>query len=82
MVYDADAVVRQDDIMILGKKLSLYAFDSAALAADKAIAPMSEELIVVGDKLYVMCESASNKYVFGKFTSAQWCYATELKFFE
>lgn len=82
LVYDADAVVRQDDIMILGKKLPLYAFDSAALSADKAIAPMSEELIVVGDKLYVMCESASNKYVFGKFTSAQWCYATELNFFE
>ncbi len=25
-----------------------------------------------------MCESASNKYIFGKFTSAKYCYATDL----
>ena len=29
-------------------------------------------------KLYTMCESATNKYIFGKFTSAKYCYATDL----
>ena len=33
-------------------------------------------------KLYIMNESASNKYIFGKFTSADRCYATDLSYFE
>ena len=39
---------------------------------------MSEEIVLVDGKTYVMCESASDKYKFGKFTGAKWCYATDL----
>ena len=56
--------------------------DSSVLKTDLKIAPMSEEIVTVEGQLYVMCESASNKYIFGKFTSAKYCYATDLSAYE
>ena len=61
----------------LGDELPLYELDSASLKKDYKIAPMSEELAYVGGKVYVMCESASDKYIFGKLTGGEWCYATD-----
>lgn len=37
--------------------------------------PMSEEILYRDGKIYVMNESASNKYIFGKFTSGFYTYA-------
>ena len=61
-----------------GTTLPLYYLDSASLNKDYKIPPMAEEIVIVDGKLYTMCESASNKYIFGKLTSSQWCYATDL----
>lgn len=61
--------------------IPLYILDSTTLVKDCKIAPMSEEIEIVDGKMYTMCESASNKYIFGKFTSSYWCYATEMSFF-
>ncbi len=72
----------QKDITVLGTTMPLYALDSSTRIKDSEIPPMAEELVVVNDRLYVMCESASDKYIFGKFTGGEWCYATELAFFE
>lgn len=58
--------------------LPLYILDSSCLIKDNKIPPMSEEIEILNGKMYTMCESASNKYIFGKLTSSQWCYATEL----
>ena len=63
---------------LLGASVPLYALDSECLEKELKIPPMSEEMVIIDGKLYVMCESASNKYIFGKFLSAQWCYATDL----
>ncbi|MDE7223185.1 MAG: hypothetical protein K2O34_05335 [Acetatifactor sp.] len=79
--YEESQLQLQGNITLLGMELPLYALDSAALQADGVIAPMSEEIVIVDDKLYTMCESASNKYIFGKFTSAKWCYATDVEEF-
>lgn len=81
--YDESLLQLQGNILLLGTELPLYALDRAALRRDGVIAPMSEEIAIVDGKLYTMCESASNKYIFGKFTSAKWCYATDVEtFFE
>lgn len=56
----------------------LYALDSASLVEDYKIAPMSEEISFVDGELYVMCESASKKYIFGNLIGARWCYKTDL----
>ena len=73
---------QQKDITVLGHTLPLYALDSSSLIAQKKIAPMSEEIVMVDGKFYVMCEAASDKYIFGKFTSAKWCYGTDKSFFK
>ncbi len=81
-----------------GKTVPVYLFDSSSLISDRKIPPMSEEMAVVsvpveiiknGEKviemqsrLLVMCESASDKYIFGKYTGGEFCYATKLDFFE
>ena len=79
--YDESRLQLQGNIALLGMELPLYALDSAALLADGVIAPMSEEIVVVDGRLYTMCESASDKYIFGKFTSGKWCYATDVETF-
>ncbi len=71
-----------ETVSILGQEVKTYFLDEKALVSDRKIAPMSEEIEIVDGKLYVMCESASNKYIFGKFTGGKWCYATDLDFFE
>ena len=80
--YDINAAKTDEKVTLLGKELPLYVFDSAPQKSAKKIAPMSEELIAVGGKLYIMCESASDKYIFGKFTSSERCYATKAEFFD
>ena len=76
--YDLAKAATGETAKLLGKDLPLYSLDNSSLEKDYKIAPMSEEIILVNGKTYVMCESASNKYIFGKFTGAKWCYATDL----
>lgn len=63
---------------ILDEEIPLYFLDSKNLITQIKAPPMSEEMAIVNDKLYIMNESASNKYIFGKFTGASHCYATNL----
>ncbi len=76
--YSKNNLTRQDDITILNTTLPLYALDSDSLLNDYKIAPMSEEIAFVDNYLYVNCESASNKYIFGKFTGGKYLYRTDL----
>ncbi len=81
-VYDRKKLAEEGDITLLGKKAKLYALDSSSLLRDIKAPPMAEEIVKVDGKLYTMCESATNKYIFGKFTSAKYCYATTLAAYE
>ena len=80
-IYEHDLIRANDEgkIDVLGSKVPLYSFDNNSLVYDYKIPPMSEELVLLDGELYVMCESASNKYIFGKFTGGQWCYKTDLE---
>ncbi len=75
--YDLDKAT-SSTLSVLGKEVPLIYLDGASLQADIKLAPMSEEMAVVDGKLYVSCESASTKYIFGKLTGGKWCYATDL----
>lgn len=81
LIYEESKVQEQGTIQYLGRELPLYALDSACFVFDGEMAPMAEEIVILDGKLYTMCESASNKYIFGKFTSGKWCYATDLEKF-
>lgn len=63
---------------VLGTGIPVYSFADNSLVYDYKIPPMSEEIVILDGELYVMCESASNKYIFGKFTGGKWCYKTDL----
>ncbi|MBQ8291377.1 MAG: hypothetical protein IJX88_02550 [Clostridia bacterium] len=76
--YDESRMVSEGEMEILGQKLPLYAIDSASLVKEYKIAPMSEEMVMLDGKLYVMCESASSKYIFGNLIGGKWCYKTDL----
>lgn len=56
----------------------VYALDSSTLVASFDAPPMAEEIIFKDDKLLIMCESASAKYIFGNFTGGRSCYATDV----
>lgn len=81
-IYVYNEPKQEGEIAVLGQQVPLFVLDSSVLKTDLKIAPMSEEIVTVDGKLYVMCESASNKYIFGKFTSAMYCYATDLSAYE
>ncbi len=52
-----------------------FYLDSACLVDTITAPPMSEELVFLDNKIYVMNESACNKYIFGKFTTGLNVYA-------
>lgn len=61
---DADADVYEFDFVI-----PCYYMDSSCLAELVLAPPMSEELVCLDGKIIVFCESACNKYMFGKLTT-------------
>lgn len=76
-IYDQDKLT-ETSIELLNRKLPLYCLDSGSLCQTHKIAPMSEEIECVDGEFHIMCESASNKYIFGKFTGGRWCYKSKL----
>jgi hypothetical protein len=51
-----------------GAAVPLYCLDGANLTEAITLFPMAEEIVCADGRLYIMCESASNKYFFGKLT--------------
>ena len=62
-------------IDIDGTTFDVIFLDSASLVSDVVAPPMSEEIIVLDGRVYIMNESASNKYIFGKFTTGTHVYS-------
>lgn len=54
-------------ISVSGREVPLYYLDSTNLKKEVQLPCFSEELCVVGDRVYISFESACNKYVVGKF---------------
>lgn len=52
-----------------GFDVKCYYIDSSCLVDTVVAPPMSEELVCLDGKIIVFCESACNKYVFGKLTT-------------
>ena len=63
--YDVDTQ-RAGTVQLLTGEVPLYYLDSSNLTKTVAMPPMSEELIVKDGRVWVMCESACNKYIYGR----------------
>lgn len=77
-IYVYDVSDAEGEITVLEQTVPLYVLDSSNMCLDIKAPPMSEEIVITDGKLYTMCESATDKYIFGKFTSAKYCYATDV----
>lgn len=69
---------RVGTIELLAGEVPLYYLDSANLVDTVVMPPMSEELVYRDGKIYVMYESACNKYIYGKFIRGYQVFAYEV----
>ncbi|MBQ8426662.1 MAG: hypothetical protein IJX16_02745, partial [Clostridia bacterium] len=76
--YSKTNLTEETSKEFLNTGVTVYSLDSSSLIYDYKIAPMSEEILIIDKELYVMCESASTKYFFGKLIGGKWCYKTNL----
>lgn len=64
---------------VCGQLVPVYYLDSANLVDEVRLPPMAEELVHRNGRIYVMCESASNKYIFGKFIRGYQVFSYDYK---
>lgn len=65
LYYDMDDS-RVGTVKVLSGEVPLYYLDSSNLTHTAVMPPMSEELVYRNGRIEVMCESACNKYIYGK----------------
>ncbi len=74
-IYDLENMQRDErGFEINGRRISLYHLDSSCLKDDIVAPPMAEQIFYKDGYIYIMTESASMKYIFGKLTSASYVY--------
>ena len=76
-VYDI-ARATKGEYEINETTVPIYYFDSACLLDTIKAPPMSEEILYENGKILIITESASNKYIFGKFTTGKHLFAYKL----
>ncbi len=72
--YEKDKVTQTPSVTIDGNTMPLYHLDSTCLAETVELPPMSEEIVYHKGDIYILCESACNKYIYGKFMSGNHLY--------
>lgn len=78
-LYDTEKLTPSGTFEIDGTEVPLLYLDSASLTRTIDAPPMSEEIVCLDGRLYILNESACNKYVFGKLMSANDLYSYDLK---
>lgn len=68
--YDKSSI-SAGQLTLNGKNVPLYYLDGACLSRTVTAPPMSEEIVYKDGRIYIMTESASNKYIFGKLMSGK-----------
>lgn len=62
-------------LKISGADVPVWTLDNSRLTADLTVPPMSEELVAKDGRLYILYESACNKYIFGNFMRGRQVYS-------
>ncbi len=76
LFYDVDTT-RVGTVNVMAGEVPLYYLDSANLTKTVVLPPMAEELVYQDGEVLVMCESACNKYIFGKLIRGWRVFAYE-----
>lgn len=77
-IHSTDVMYYEHAYNVLGTQVKLFALDSRSLVGEIKAPPMAEEIAVIDGRLYIMNESASDKYLFGRFTGMEKCCSTPL----
>ena len=72
--YELDNATK-GTITLGNETVDLYYLDSACLEKDVNAPPMAEEMVWLDGRVYILNESASMKYLFGKLTSGNHIYS-------
>ena len=75
--YNFGSMTQAGTKEVCGSSVPLYTLTLQNMSDCWILPPMAEEIEYVNGKFYVSNESASDKYVFGKYTGGQWCRAYE-----
>jgi hypothetical protein len=80
LVYDLDnTFIDTAGFDVGGKNIPIVYLDSDCLIDDIIAPPMAKEIIYKDGTVYIMNESASNKYIFGMLTSGANVYGYKMK---
>ena len=78
--YDMSKVTKgETNIQVDDLDIPVYYLDSVSLTETVKAPPMSEEMLYLDGRLFILNESACNKYIFGKFMSGNYMYSYEIK---
>lgn len=77
-LYDTEKLTPNGTFAVNGVEVPLVYLESAAEARTIKAPPMSEEMVCLDGRLYILNESACNKYIFGKLMSANDLYSYDL----
>ena len=70
---------RSATVASCGVEVPLYYLDSSTLTDTVTLPPMSEELVYKDGRVYILCESACNKYIYGKFIRGYQVFSYDLE---
>ena len=71
--YDLNKITQSGTKQVCGETVPLYNLTMQNMEACYTLPPMAEEIEYVDGRFYISNESASDKYVFGKYTGGRWC---------
>lgn len=77
--YSFDSLIQEGIKQVCGETVPLYNLTLNNMTDSWILPPMAEEIEYVDGMFYISNESASDKYVFGKFTGGRWCRAYNLQ---
>lgn len=66
---------RRGLVQACGTTVPMIYLDSATLTDSLTLPPMSEELVYRDGRIHILCESACNKYIYGKFIRGYQVYS-------
>ena len=65
----------KDTILIGEEEIPLYFLDESTIMKQETLPPMSEDLCLNGDRVCIMNESATKKYLFGRLLHGKYVYS-------
>ncbi len=75
LFYDLDKIAAPVKTLVGENETDLSYLDGSCLEKSVKAPPMTEEIVYKDGRIFIMCESASDKYIFGKFMSGRHMYS-------